>query len=40
MTQMATTKDMAELMKIMEEIKKLQDVRNVLAKKLGSDILI
>jgi hypothetical protein len=27
-------------MKIMEEIKKLQDVRNVLAKKLGSDILI
>ena len=40
MTQMGTTKDMTEQMKIMEEIKKLQDVRNVLAKKLGSDILI
>jgi DNA primase len=40
MEKMRQTQDSEEMMKIMEEIKKLQLLRNELAKKLGSEILI
>ena len=39
-TELLSTKDSSRMMEIMAEIKKMQEVRNILAQKLGSDIVV
>lgn len=39
-TELLKTKDSDRLMQLMGEIKKMQEVRNILAQKLGSDIIV
>jgi DNA primase len=38
--QMKQSKDFEEQMRLMKEIKDLQEIRNVLARKLGNDIIV
>ena len=37
---LSTESDLSKTMEIMGEIKKMQDMRNVLARKLGNDIVV